>query len=142
MERIFQALNDKMNDLAAMVKTLADDIEQLDLHGGGGGGSASIEDYESGKVYKRNTLLVDTDTETVYRVCCETQYTSITVADDRRDGNLKLVGFESAIVTFDHSPTQAEIDVLPQDTLVAIYSSATTPYQPTTQEDHVIDNNT
>lgn len=142
MERIFLLLNQGMSRLANIVKILANDIEQLESIGGGG--SASIEDYESNKTYKRNTLLVDTNTETVYRVCCETEYTSVTVDDDRRAGNLKLVGFESAIVTLDHSPTQAEIDALPQDTLVAIYSSSTSPYQPVTQEDHVVnnDNNT
>jgi len=139
MERIFLFLNQGMSRLANIVKTLADDIVQLESIGGGG--SASIEDYESNKTYKRNTLLVDTNTETVYRVCCETEYTSVTVDDDRRAGNLKLVGFESAIVTLDHSPTQAEIDALPQDTLVAIYSSSTSPYQPVTQEDHVVNNN-
>ena len=136
MERIFLLLNQGMSRLANIVKTLADDIVQLESIGGGGG-SASIEDYESNKTYKRNTLLVDTNTETVYRVCCETEYTSVTVDDDRRAGNLKLVGFESAIVTLDHSPTPAEVDALPQDTLVAIYSTSTPPY-PVTQGDNPI----
>lgn len=135
MERIFLLLNQGMSRLANIVKILADDIEQLESIGGGG--SASIEDYVSNKTYKRNTLLVDTNTETVYRVCCETEYTSVTVDDDRRAGNLKLVGFESAIVTLDHSPTQAEVDALPQDTLVAIYSTSTPPY-PVTQGDNPI----
>ena len=88
MERIFLLLNQGMSRLANIVKTLADDIVQLESIGGGGG-SASIEDYESNKTYKRNTLLVDADTETMYRVCCETEYTSVTVDDDRRAGNLK-----------------------------------------------------
>ena len=135
MERIFLLLNQGMSRLANIVKILADDIVQLESIGGGG--SASIEDYVSNKTYKRNTLLVDTNTETVYRVCCETEYTSVTVDDDRRAGNLKLVGFESAIVTLDHSPTQAEVDALPQDTLVAIYSTSTPPYQ-VTQGDNPI----
>jgi len=135
MERIFLLLNQGMSRLANIVKILADDIEQLESIGGGG--SASIEDYVSNKTYKRNTLLVDTNTETVYRVCCETEYTSVTVDDDRRAGNLKLVGFESAIVTLDHSPTQAEVNALPQDTLVAIYSTSTPPY-PVTQGDNPI----
>jgi hypothetical protein len=124
-----------MSRLANIVKILADDIEQLESIGGGG--SASIEDYVSNKTYKRNTLLVDTNTETVYRVCCETEYTSVTVDDDRRAGNLKLVGFESAIVTLDHSPTQDEVNALPQDTLVAIYSTSTPPY-PVAQGDNPI----
>lgn len=114
-----------------LMKAIADKLEQLDLHSGGGGGTgnASIADYESGQTYKRNTLLVDTATETVYRVIPET-YVSVTVNEDKGNGYLKLVGFESAIVTFDHNPTQTEINTLPDDTLVAVYSRTDTPYIP------------
>lgn len=130
MEKIFMDLNKVISDQQKQIAQLRDHIEQLDLHsgGGGGGGSASIEDYESDKLYKRNTLLVDPSTETVYRVIDE--YTSVTVTADCTAGHLKLVGFESQIVTFNHLPTQAELDVLPEDTLVAIYSSTDAPYTP------------
>ena len=111
-------------------KNIADKLQELEIgQGGGGGGNASIADYESGKLYKRNTLLVDTATETVYRVL-PTQYTSNNVEDDKEAGYLKLVGFESEIVTFDHNPSQAEIDALPDDCVVVIYSRTDVPYVP------------
>ena len=56
--------------------------------------------------------------------------TSVTVEDDLDAGLLKLVGFESAIVTKDHNPSQEEIDALPDDTLVAVYSSMDAAYVP------------
>ena len=71
------------------------------------------------------------DTETVYRVLEE--YTSVTVEDDCSNGYLKLVGFESQIVTLNHEPTQKEINALPDDSLVAIYST-TEKYTPQEQE--------
>jgi len=126
-EKIFKVIRDQQ----ILIKEIADKLEQLDIHSGGGGGTgnASIADYESGKTYKRNTLLVDTTTETVYRVIPET-YVSVSVNEDKGNGFLKLVGFESTIVTFDHNPTQSEINTLPDDTLVAVYSKTDTPYIP------------
>ena len=129
MDEIFVRLNRIIEDQAAIIKRLADKLERLEVGGGGGGtGNASIEDYEEGKNYKRNVLVVDPNEETVYRVLSD--YTSVDLATDKSLGKLKLVGFESQVVTFDHLPTQAEIDALPEDSLVAIYSSGETPYQP------------
>ena len=115
------------------IKNIADKLQQLEVGGGGGGGggNATISDYESGKRYKRNTLVVDPATETVYRVIPQ-QYTSETVIDDKAHGYLKLVGFESDIVTFDHDPSQAEIDALPDDSVVVVYSPTDVPYIPNT----------
>ena len=115
------------------IKNIADKLEQLEVGGGGGGGggNATISDYESNKRYKRNTLVVDPATETVYRVL-PTQYTSNTVEDDKAHGYLKLVGFESQIVTFDHDPSQAGVDALPDDSVVIIYSRTDVPYIPDT----------
>jgi hypothetical protein len=131
---LFNALLAKMREQEAIIKRLAEKIQLIDHIGGGGSGS--IEDYVSGKQYNRNTLLVDPLTETLYRVKPDT-YTSITVDADLRAGNLKLVGFESQIVTFNHLPTQAEIDALPKDVLVAIYSTTDTPYEPILSSDNV-----
>lgn len=128
MEASFQTLLDSVTTLQKTVERLAEKIELIESIGGGGG-SASIEDYESGQLYTRNMLVVDKNTETVYRVLSE-EYTSVTVDDDVENGHLKLVGFESSIVTFPHNPTQAEIDALPDDTLVAVYSSMDNPYVP------------
>ena len=112
-----------------LINSIATKLEKLESIGGGG--SASIEDYKEGTTYKRNVLVVDTNTETVYRVLEE--YTSVTVEDDCSNGYLKLVGFESQIVTLNHEPTQKEINALPEDSLVAIYST-TEKYTPQEQE--------
>ena len=127
---VFDKLFQIIREQATLIKNIADKLQELEIgQGGGGGGNASIADYESGKLYKRNTLLVDTATETVYRVL-PTQYTSNNVEDDKEAGYLKLVGFESEIVTFDHNPSQAEIDALPDDCVVVIYSRTDVPYVP------------
>ena len=114
-----------------LITSIAHKLELIESIGGGGGGSASIEDYVSGSKYKRNMLLVDTNTETVYRVLSG-EYDAITVEDDVSNGNLKLVGFENAIVSFNHDPTQEEINAIPDESLVAVYSSTDTPYMPST----------
>lgn len=111
-----------------LINSIATKLEKIESIGGG---TASIEDYKSGMNYKRNMLVVDQDTETVYRVIDE--YVSVTVKDDCEKAHLKLVGFESQIVTLNHEPTQKEIDALPDDSLVAIYST-TEKYTPTSQE--------
>lgn len=131
MDPLFQNLVDVILAQQRMLASIAEHLNQIESIGGGGGGTASIEDYESGKTYTRNMLLVDTNTETVYRVIAP-EYTSVSVADDTSSGYLKLVGFESQIVTFNHKPTQAEIDALPDDVIVAVYSSNDSPYEPDT----------
>ena len=132
-EQIFTALINVIQEQERLLASIADKLSRIESIGGGGG-SASIEDYESGKVYKRNTLLVDRNTETVYRSLAEPNYTSVTVETDLANRNLKLVGFESQIIAFNGDPTQAQLNVIPDDTLVAIYSAADTPYQPSSFE--------
>jgi hypothetical protein len=128
---IFQTLFDTIHQQQLLIKEIADKLEQVEMSGGGSG-NATISDYESNKDYERNTLVVDVNTETVYRVL--KAYKSKTVEQDCIDGNLKLVGFESQIVTFNGNPTQSQINVLPEDTLVAIYSASDAPYQPNSLE--------
>lgn len=106
------------------INSIATKLAKMELSGG----SASIEDYAVGKKYKRNTLIVDTATETVYRSLVA--YISTAIEEDISKGYLKLVGYESQLVTFNHDPTQSEINALPDDTLVAVYSSSDTPYVP------------
>ena len=117
--RLINAVTANSNKL----KEIADKLEQLEI--GAGGGSASIEEYAEGKKYNRNTLVVYN--ETVYRVL-PTEYTSVDFDTDYRAGQLKLVGFESGIVTYGQEPTQKQVDALPEDTLVAIYNSTDDPY--------------
>lgn len=130
---LFQTLYDVIEENQRLITSIAAKLQLCEFDtggggGGGGGGNATIEDYESGKHYKRNVMVVDTDTETVYRVLSE--YTSDTVENDCNNGYLKLVGFESQIVTFDGNPTQSQINTLPDDSFVVIYSSSDTPYSP------------
>ena len=127
MEAIFQSLIETIQAQQQKIDTIANKLQQIESIGGGG--SASIEDYQSNKTYKRNTLLVDVNTETVYRVI-PTEYLSVTVDDDKAAGNLKIVGYESGFIAFAHDPSQAEINNLPDGTLVAVYSSTDPPYQP------------
>ena len=129
MDTIFETLVATIQAQQQKLNTIAQKLQELEVgKGGGGGGSASIEDYESGKVYTRNMLVVDPNTETVYRAL--TEYTSVSVQTDVENGYLKLVGFENAIVSLGHNPTQTEINNLSDGTLVAVYSSTDTPYQP------------
>lgn len=130
MDEVFVRLNRIIEEQAAIIKRLANKLELLEL--GGGSGNASIEDYQEGKEYTRNVLVVDPNEETVYRVI--ENYTSVDLATDKSTGKLKIVGFESQIVTFDHLPSQAELDQLPEDVLVAIYSPSDTPYRPIESE--------
>ena len=134
----FEILSDLIAEQARQINALATKLERLNVGGGGGTGNASIEDYTSGKIYQRNVLVVDPQTETVYRVLEE--YESISVEYDRAHEKLKLVGYESQLVTFNHEPTQAEINVLPEDALVAIYSTNDDPYTPVVSGDNPISN--
>ena len=129
-QTIFDKLESVIKDQEKLIKSLTEKLEQLQIGIGGGGGSASIEDFTTNTKYKRNVLVVDTDTETVYRVIAD--YTSTSVQEDCAAGFLKLVGFESQIVTLGHEPSQKEIDSLPDNSLVAIYSATDTPYKPPT----------
>ena len=129
-QTIFAKLESVIKDQEKLIKSLTEKLEQLQIGSGGGSGSASIEDFTTNTKYKRNVLVVDTDTETVYRVIAD--YTSTSVQEDCAAGFLKLVGFESQIVTLGHEPSQKEIDSLPDNSLVAIYSATDTPYKPPT----------
>jgi hypothetical protein len=58
-----------------------------------------------------------------------TTYVSVTVEDDCAAGNLKLLGFDSQIVTFNHPPTEPEVDRLPEKAVVVEYNDMDTPYR-------------
>lgn len=125
MDAIFERLISIIDQQQKTIASIADKISKLETIGGS---VMATEDYISGTEYKRNMLVVDPNTETVYRVL--QQYTSVDVETDVENGYLKLVGFESQIVTFNHNPSQAEIEAIPEDALVAVYSSTDTPYAP------------
>lgn len=130
-EDVFDRLSTLIHEQRELIVALNAKLQELEISGGGSG-NASIADYESGIRYTRNALVVDTATETVYRVIRE--YTSISVETDCQNGNLKIVGYESQFLAFNGDPTQAQLNVIPDDTLVAIYSASDTPYQPPSSE--------
>ena len=57
-DSVFDGLLEVIQQQKIMLQKIAEDLEAIESIGGGGG-TASIEDYESGKNYKRNVLLVD-----------------------------------------------------------------------------------
>ena len=133
LDEIFEKLRKMEEDKEIQLARIEEAINQIKISSG----SASIEDYKSNVFYKRNTLVVDPLNETVYRTIPREGFVSTTLEQDRSLGRLKLVGYESQFVTFNHPPTQAEIDVLPEDVLVAIYSPQDTPYQDIISSDNM-----
>lgn len=130
---IFQNLTQVIQQQQEQIAALDEKLKHLQIGGGGGGGgNATIEDYTLGHVYPRNTLIVWPETETVYRAIKTFTARNFNeeVSGDGTPGSikLKLVGFESSIVTYGQKPTQEQVDNLPQDTLVAIYDSSDDPY--------------
>lgn len=130
---VFDRLLELETAREARLKRIEDALNAIQL----ATSATSLEDYASGKFYKRNTLLVDPLTETVYRTLPKEGFTSTTLQNDLENRRLKLVGYESQFVTFNHQPTQEEIDTLPEDTLVAIYSPQDDPYSPALSSDNM-----
>lgn len=134
MDSIFARLLTAISEQNRLLESIATKFEQYGGSGGGGGGNASIADYAENRLYKRNTLLVDSNNETVYRVI-PTEYLSVNLNADIAAGNLKLVGFENQVImTMDHELSQEEIDNIPDNATVIVYNPADTPYTPTSQE--------
>jgi len=123
MEKIFSNLINAIKRQTELIQSIAKKVNKLEM-----GGSASIEDFEAGKTYERNTLVVDPATETVYRVL--RQYVSSDVAIDVENGDIVELSTETSIsgthvVAFDHVPSQEEIDALPNNVLVTVYNAQT-----------------
>ena len=118
-----------LDELVEIIHTQAETISSMRAHienieSIGGGGNASFTDYESGKLYKRNNVVVDPDTETCYRVLEE--YVSVNVASDVANGKLKLLAAEGQVLGVAHTPTEEEIRNYPEDAIVAVYSKSST----------------
>lgn len=131
IEECFRRLIDLVDQQRQIIHRLTEDLMEL-KHGSGGGGTGNgFEVYESGKEYKRYQALIDPNTDIAYLVVPYnggTSYTSVTVQQDCADGNLKLLGYDSQIVTFDHSPTPTEVNALPENVTVVEYNPSDTPY--------------
>jgi len=130
-DSIFARLLTAITEQNRLLESIATKFEQYE---GSGSGNASIADYAEYQLYKRNTLLVDSNNETVYRVI-PTEYLSVNLNADIAAGNLKLVGFENQVImTMDHELSQEEINNIPDNATVIVYNPADTPYTPTSQE--------
>lgn len=129
---VFEKLLQIETEKEARLKRIEEALNALKITSG----STSIEDYKVNTFYKRNTLIVDPMTETVYRTIPQEGFISTTFEEDRSSGRLKLVGYESQFVTFNHPPTQGEIDTLPEDVLVAVFSPQDDPYTPALSTDN------
>lgn len=127
-KEMFDALITIIRNQAQLLAEIADKINKIEFGGGSGNG---FQVYESNKLYKRYQAVIDPNTDTAYLVVPKnegTEYTSVTVQQDCEDGNLKLLGYDSHIVAFDHRPSTEEISVLPEQITVVEYSTSDTPY--------------
>ena len=89
--------------------------------------TGGFQEYETDHDYVEYETVVDPVTKTAYMVIPQ-RYHSVDIQTDVRQGNLKLIGFDSQIVPFDHPPTAEEINALPENALVVEYDPDDTPY--------------
>ena len=127
LEDCFRRLQAVEHQQQQIISRIATDIVNIDIGGGGGGGGTGngFEVYESGKTYKKYQALIDPNTDIPYLVVPyggATEYISDTVENDCAAGNLRLLGFDGQIVTFNHPPQEPEIDRLPENVVVVEYN--------------------
>lgn len=127
MDEVFAVLVDIIHKQRVIMDELATQIKRIDSIGGGGGGGTGngFEVYESGKTYKKYQALIDPNTDIPYLVVPyggAAEYISDTVENDCAAGNLRLLGFDGQIVTFNHPPQEPEIDRLPENVVVVEYN--------------------
>ena len=127
MDEVFAVLVDIIHKQRVIMDELARQIKRIDSIGGGGGGGTGngFEVYESGKTYKKYQALIDPNTDIPYLVVPyggATEYISDTVENDCAAGNLRLLGFDGQIVTFNHPPQEPEINRLPENVVVVEYN--------------------
>ena len=136
LEECFRRLQAIVHQQQQIIRRIAADLPNIDIGGGGGGTGNGFQVYESNHVYKRYQAVIDPNTDTAYLVVPHgggEEYTSITVEIDCHDGNLKLIGFDSQIVTTNQPLSQEEIDALPEHVVVVEYNESDTPYN------HILD---
>lgn len=126
---IFEKLHSVIAEHSIRLQNIANKLDLLEIKTGSGG--HGFVDYTHGETYKRNQAVVDTVTETAYRVIAD-EYVADTVQNDCANGYLKLLGFESQIVSYGHDPSQEEVNTIPDDAVVVVYSPDDTPYIPET----------
>ena len=126
IEECFLRLQRIVAQQQQIIHRMAEDIVKIKIGGGGGGGTGNgFEVYESGKTYKKYQALIDPNTDIPYLVVPyggATEYVSDTVENDCAAGNLRLLGYDGQIVTFNHPPTEPEVDRLPENVVVVEYN--------------------
>lgn len=131
IEECFLRLQRIVAQQQRIIHRMAEDIVKIKIGGGGGGTGNGFEVYESGKTYKKYQALIDPNTDIPYLVVPyggATEYISDTVENDCAAGNLRLLGYDGQIVTFNHVPTSPEVDRLPENVVVVEYNEMDTPY--------------
>lgn len=130
LEDIFMRFIKSYENMKIEMDRLKEHIQQLEL-GGGGGGNAVVADYVPGTTYHHNNLVVDTATDDLYLVICDTEYVAIDIGTDRADSNIRLINNGIGnFVLFDHDPTNAEIQQLDENEVVVVYSASDDPFVP------------
>ena len=170
-EQMCENLQTVVNRQAQIIQSISEKILLITPGGGGGGGNATFVDYKSGENYHRNNVVVDTETETCYRVLIDyisdtvehdcqfsyvmihteptnwdptqyyyydelnDQYVAGSEGDPWQDDfwykytpKLKLLAGEGQVIGMSHSPTSEEIQNMPDDAIVAVYSTTDPPY--------------
>lgn len=125
IEECFLRLQRIVAQQQQLIHRMAEDIVKIKIGGGGGGTGNGFEVYESGKTYKKYQALIDPNTDIPYLVVPyggATEYVSDTVENDCAAGNLRLLGYDGQIVTFNHPPQEPEIDRLPENVVVVEYN--------------------
>lgn len=128
-DQVFKDLVDIIHSQREIIHELTEYLLQIKSIGGGGSGNG-FQVYESGKEYKRYQALIDPNTDIAYLVVPHEgdTYISESVQTDCESGNLKLLGYDGQIVPFNHTPTPAEVDRLPENVVVVEYNPSDTPY--------------
>lgn len=131
-EDCFNNLIELIEQQQQMIADLRAEIENIPGWGSGGGGTGTgFQIYESDHLYQRYQALIDPNTDTAYLVVPAhggSEYMSVDVQTDCRNGNLKLLGFEGQVVTFSYPPSAEEVDALPENSVVVEYNPSDTPY--------------
>jgi len=125
-DNIFKRLCEVVNTQQKIIESITKKLSMIESIGGGG--SAIVEDYISGKEYERNTIVVDTETEDTYRVI--NKYTSMDIDTDRTNGNIIVLSVGSQIIRFNHNPTKEEVANVPKGSYVIVYNPQDPPYSP------------
>lgn len=131
MEDIFRNFLAAMTRQQQLLNQLNLKLQRLEIGqgGGGGGGNATISDYEPNKEYKHNTLVNDTNNDNLYLVVCPNVYTSVDIATDVAQGNIKLINSSILnLIPVDHEPTREEVQNMDEGSVIIVYNPSDEPY--------------